>query len=52
MKWICTICGYIFDEIKEGKKFESLPADWVCPECGVSKDAFEKLEEEEKEEEI
>lgn len=36
-KWVCTVCGYVYDgEIP----FEQLPADWVCPLCGVGKDKF------------
>ncbi len=31
MKYKCTICGYIYDEAVEGKKFEELPDDWKCP---------------------
>ncbi len=50
-KWRCIICGYIYDPaigdpangIKPGIKFESLPEDWVCPECGAPKDQFEKV---------
>lgn len=45
MKYKCTVCGYIYDEEKEGVKFEDLPADWTCPLCGVGKDLFEKVEE-------
>jgi rubredoxin len=44
-KYKCTICGYIYDEEKEGKAFNDLPDDWTCPECGVGKDMFEKTEE-------
>ena len=48
-KWICIICGYIYDEavgdpdhgIPAGTRFEDLPPDWVCPECGSPKDSFE-----------
>ena len=29
--------------IAPGTPFESLPDDWVCPLCGVSKDMFEKM---------
>jgi rubredoxin len=25
-----------------GKAWEDLPEDWVCPTCGLDKDAFEK----------
>jgi len=39
----CTLCTYIYDEFKEGVKWENLPEDWVCPECGATKDFFEKL---------
>ena len=49
-KWVCTVCGYIYDPAKgdpdstiaAGTPFESLPADWVCPVCGASKEDFEK----------
>ena len=40
--WTCTVCGYEYDEAKEGKKFEDLPDDWKCPVCNAPKDAFEK----------
>lgn len=40
-KYECTVCGYVYDEETEGKKFSELPDDWVCPECGAGKDAFE-----------
>lgn len=36
--WICTVCGYIYDE---PTPFEDLPDDWVCPLCGVDKSFFE-----------
>ena len=49
-KWICTVCGYMYDPaegdpgngVAPGTSFEDLPADWVCPVCGVGKDMFEK----------
>jgi len=44
-KYKCLVCGYIYDEEKEGVKFEDLPEDWVCPLCGVPKSSFEKVEE-------
>ena len=40
MKYICTICGYIYDEAKEGRTFKGLPDSWVCPVCGAAKNAF------------
>ena len=39
-KYICDVCGYEYDPSEEGKAFEELPADWVCPICGVGKDHF------------
>ena len=47
-KYVCSICGYIYDEatgipeagIAPGTKWEDLPDDWVCPICGLGKDAF------------
>lgn len=38
-KFVCTVCGYIYDEEIEGS-FDELPNDWVCPVCGVSKEEF------------
>ena len=29
--------------VPEGTDFEDLPADWVCPLCGASKDDFEQV---------
>jgi len=45
MKYVCTVCGYIYDESVEPVKFEELPDDWKCPLCGVPKSMFEKVEE-------
>jgi len=39
--WVCKICGYTYDEAATGKKFEDLPADWVCPLCNHPKSDFE-----------
>jgi len=48
-KYRCTVCNYVYDEVKEGKKFSDLPKEWVCPVCGAPKTAFvlltEKIEE-------
>ncbi len=48
-KWICVICGFIYDEavgmpasdIAAGTRFADLPDDWTCPECSSPKDSFE-----------
>lgn len=50
-KYVCTACGYIYDPaigdpdngIAPGTSFDDLPDDWVCPECGVDKEYFEKV---------
>ena len=36
----CGICGYIYDEEKEGAAWGTLPNDWVCPVCGAAKSYF------------
>jgi rubredoxin len=41
--WRCTVCGYEYDEAKEGTPFEKLPADWTCPVCNAPKSEFEKV---------
>ena len=38
--WVCSVCGYVYDEAKEGVPFESLPEDWVCPLCKHPKSDF------------
>ncbi|OUJ18674.1 Rubredoxin [Methanonatronarchaeum thermophilum] len=51
-KYICTVCEYVYDPeegdpeggVEPGTPFEKLPEDWVCPDCGVGKDMFEKME--------
>ena len=45
MKYRCTICGYEYDEAKEGISFAELPDTWQCPLCGAPKSAFEPVEE-------
>lgn len=39
-KRICKICGYVYDEEKEGLPFSQLPDSWVCPLCGTDKGSF------------
>jgi len=50
MKYVCMICGWVYDEkagdpdngIEPGTLFEDLPDDFTCPDCGMSKEDFEK----------
>lgn len=39
-KYRCVVCGYEYDEEKEGVLFEDLPDSWVCPVCGSEKSEF------------
>lgn len=51
MKYVCEVCGYVYDEeygepdidVMPGTKFENLPDDFTCPLCGVEKDNFSEL---------
>ena len=51
-KYICVICGFIYDEqegheedgIAPGTKWADVPEDWYCPDCGATKDDFEKMD--------
>ena len=40
MRYICQICGYVYDDDKEKVPFKDLPDDWKCPMCGASKSDF------------
>ena len=40
MKYVCQICGYVYDDAKEKVPFEDLPDDWKCPLCGAAKSDF------------
>ena len=44
-KYECTVCAYIYDEEKEGRKWEDLPDDWECSVCGSDKSYFKLVEE-------
>ena len=47
-KYLCEACGYIYDPevgdpdngVEAGTAFEDIPEDWLCPLCGLGKDAF------------
>ncbi len=44
MKYVCTVCGYVYDDAEQEVPFAELPDDWTCPLCGVGKDDFEVQE--------
>ncbi len=49
-KYVCSICGYVYDEAKgipeagiaPGTAWEDVPENWVCPLCGATKAEFSK----------
>ena len=41
MRYICSICGFVYDDAKEKTPFDQLPDTWKCPLCGAPKSAFE-----------
>ena len=48
--FVCSVCGYLFEEAKgdakggiaPGTKWEDVPESWVCPVCGAPKAVFEE----------
>jgi rubredoxin len=50
--WMCLICGWIYDEaagvpeegVAAGTRWEDIPPNWTCPECGARKEDFEMVE--------
>ena len=40
MKYVCQICGYVYDDAKEKVPFAELSDDWKCPLCGAAKSDF------------
>lgn len=51
-KYMCVLCGLIYDEaegwpadgIAPGTKWDDVPLNWQCPECGAAKQDFEMIE--------
>lgn len=44
MRYICQICGYVYDDAKEKVPFAELPDTWKCPLCGAAKLNFKPEE--------
>ncbi|MGT2454006.1 rubredoxin [Cupriavidus basilensis] len=50
--WLCVICGFVYNErdgipdegIAPGTKWEDVPEDWICDDCGAGKSDFEMIE--------
>lgn len=53
VRWVCTGCAFTYDEadgipemgIEPGTKFEDVPDDWCCPDCGLPKEDFRMYKE-------
>jgi len=51
-QYICSVCGFVYDEevglpaegIPAGTRWDDIPEDWMCPDCGVTKSDFEMME--------
>ena len=51
-QWQCVVCGWVYDEaqgdpdggIAPGTRWEDVPDDFVCPECGATKHEFVMIE--------
>ena len=50
--FICQVCGWMYEEehgapeegIPAGTRWQDIPINWVCPECGARKEDFEMVE--------
>jgi len=48
----CIVCGFIYDEsagmpaegIAADTRWDDIPADWSCPDCGVAKADVEMVD--------
>jgi rubredoxin len=51
-RYMCVVCGFIYDEeeglpedgFAPGTRWEDIPENWTCPECGAAKSDFEMVE--------
>lgn len=50
-RYLCLGCGFLYDEelglphgLAPGTRWEDVPADWACPDCGTPKHLFEMVE--------
>ena len=50
--FVCVQCGFEYDEAKgwpedgiaPGTRWDDVPEDWSCPDCGAAKSDFEMVE--------
>ena len=51
-EYMCVVCGFVYHEAEglpeegfpAGTRWEDIPENWVCPECGAGKEDFEMVE--------
>lgn len=51
-RYRCRYCSHIYDEclgdpdsgIAPGTRFDDIPDDWQCPECGAGKSDYDLIE--------
>ena len=51
-RYLCLICGLIYDEaegwpddgIEPWTKWDNVPENWACPDCGAGKEDFDMIE--------
>lgn len=49
--WECVVCGWIYNEAKgdavsglaPGTRWQDIPQDWECPDCGMHKSEFDMI---------
>lgn len=52
-KYRCDYCGMIYDEelgqpedgLAPGTRYEDIPEDWYCPQCGSEKSSLVLIED-------
>jgi rubredoxin len=50
--WQCNYCSHIYNEalgdpsngIAPGTRFEDIPDDWLCPDCGATKADYQLVD--------
>ncbi|EHR00914.1 rubredoxin [Bradyrhizobium sp. WSM471] len=50
--WMCALCGVVYSEregwphegIPPGTRWEDVPDEWICPDCGADKSEFQMTE--------
>ena len=40
MRYVCPVCGYVYDEAQSDIAWAELASSWKCPLCGAPKDVF------------